>query len=442
MSSWLSDESFVCNGMSDAMKHPWQKKISLAAFHKENTLPEVPGVYFFLGEKDEILYIGKATILADRVVSYFKADIAVSRGPKIVLMLEQVRSIGWLSFDSVLEALLREGDLIRRFQPPYNTDAKDDKSHNVIVITKERFPRVLLVRERDLLQKKYDFTVDTQYGPYPHGAAPKTALKIVRSIFPFRDTCVTLDSLSKAEQEKAKPCFHAQIGLCPRVCVGATSVGEYRKTINRIKLFFSGEKTALVKKLEHEMKAAAKKLEFERAGELKRLLFELGHIRDVALLKVDRTETSAARIEGYDVAHLQGEASVGVMTVVQHGILKKSEYRTFCLRGEHQGNDLSALEEILTRRFAHSEWTLPELIIVDGALLQYDVALQILKKHGLSIPIIGVVKNKRHQPERLIGPRGLRMRFERDILLVNSEAHRFALKFHRKRKRREFLVSK
>jgi excinuclease ABC subunit C len=128
------------------------------------------------------------------------------------------------------------------------------------------------------------------------------------------------------------------------------------------------------------------------------------------------------------------------MTVVQHGILKKSEYRTFRLRGQHGGNDLSALEEILTRRFAHSEWTFPELIIVDGALLQYDVALRILKKHGLTIPIIGVVKNKRHQPERLIGPRGLRMRFERDILLVNSEAHRFALQFHRKRKRREFLM--
>lgn len=422
------------------MQYPWQKKISLAAFQKENTLPEMPGVYFFLGRNNEILYIGKATILADRVSSYFKEDIVAARGPKIVLMLERAQSIAWQSFDSVLEALLREGDLIRRFQPPYNTDAKDDKSHNVIVITKERFPRVLLVRERDLIQKKFDFMVDIQYGPYPQGSAPKTALKIIRSIFPFRDQCIPLDQLPKMQQAQAKPCFHAQIGLCPGVCTGKIAVGEYRKTINRIKLFFSGEKTALVKKLEHEMKAAAKKLEFERAGELKRLLFELGHIRDVALLKADRTETSAARIEGYDVAHLQGEASVGVMTVIQHGILKKSEYRTFRLRGEHKGNDLSALEEILTRRFAHSEWTLPELIVVDGALLQYDVAERILKKHGLSIPIIGVVKNKRHQPERLIGPRGLRTRFERDIFLVNSEAHRFAIQFHRKRKRREFLL--
>ncbi len=421
------------------MKTPWVKKITIENFLQRNSLPEMPGVYFFLDEKECILYIGKATILSDRVKSYFGDDLDVTRGPKLVLMRERAKQIAWRPLDSVLEALLLEGQLIKQFQPIYNTDAKDDKSYNFLVITDEAYPRVLIVREKDIVSGKINFKLKEQFGPYPRGGALQTALKIVRQIFPFRDKCVPYAELSEEQKLKAKPCFHAQIGLCPGVCSGTVSKAEYRKQIRRISLFFSGKKADLVKRLEREMHAAAKVLEFERANTIKKLLFDLGHIRDVALMKADREESSAARIEAYDVAHLAGEATVGVMTVVQHAITKKSEYRLFKLRGEHGGNDLSALEEILTRRLAHKEWTLPELIVVDGALLQSDVAARVLKRQKLSIPIVGVVKNEKHQPKKVIGPRSLVKRFENDILLANAEAHRFAISFHRKKKREAFL---
>lgn len=421
------------------MKTPWVKKITIENFLQRNSLPEMPGVYFFLDEKECILYIGKATILSDRVKSYFGDDLDVTRGPKLVLMRERAKQIAWRPLDSVLEALLLEGQLIKQFQPIYNTDAKDDKSYNFLVITDEAYPRVLIVREKDIVSGKINFKIKEQFGPYPRGGALQTALKIVRQIFPFRDKCVPYAELSEEQKLKAKPCFHAQIGLCPGVCSGTVSKAEYRKQIRRISLFFSGKKADLVKRLEREMHAAAKVLEFERANTIKKLLFDLGHIRDVALMKADREESSAARIEAYDVAHLAGEATVGVMTVVQHAITKKSEYRLFKLRGEHGGNDLSALEEILTRRLAHKEWTLPELIVVDGALLQSDVAARVLKRQKLSIPIVGVVKNEKHQPKKVIGPRSLVKRFENDILLANAEAHRFAISFHRKKKREAFL---
>lgn len=417
----------------------WQQKISLSDFLTENTLPETPGVYFFLGPNDEILYIGKATVLSDRVKSYFGPDLEESRGPKLMLMRERVQGIGWIQLDSVLEALLREGELIKKYQPYYNTDAKDDKSYNFVVITKESFPRVILVRERDIETGKFTFPIKEKFGPYTRGEALRTALKIVRKIFPFRDKCTPYSELSPEQQEKSRPCFHSQIGLCPGVCAGTISAIEYRKTIKRIALFFGGKKADLIKNLEKEMKLAADELCFEDANAIKKLLFDLGHIRDVALMKVDREESSAARIEAYDTAHFQGEATVGVMTVVQHAFAKKSEYRLFKLRNAHGGNDLSALEEILTRRLAHSEWTLPELIVVDGALLQSDVATRILKKKGLTIPVVGVVKNVKHRPDRIIGPRGLVKRFEKDILLANAEAHRFAIGFHRKKKREQFL---
>ena len=141
------------------------------------------------------------------------------------------------------------------------------------------------------------------------------------------------------------------------------------------------------------------------------------------------------------------------MVVVEESRPNKSEYRQFRLRDKHDGNDLSALGEILMRRLKHApptsrlgreviragDWPLPELIVVDGALLQLGRAEQVRREAGVTIPIVGVVKDARHQPERLIGPEAIIRRFEKEILLANSEAHRFALAFHRERRGKEFL---
>lgn len=421
------------------MAELWEKKVTLPAFHKKNTLPEVPGVYFFLGVDDEILYIGKATSLHDRVKSYFTQDISETRGPKIVLMLAKVAAISYRKTDSVLEALILEARLVKQYLPPYNTDLKDDKSYNHVVITDERFPRVLVVRGRDIEQKKFIEPVKYLFGPFPSGGALREAMKIVRKLFPYRDKCVPFEELSGAQRGKAKPCFSAQIGLCPGVCGGAVTVKTYGRTVNHIRLFFEGRKSALVKKLEREMKVAANEQEFERSGEIKRTLFGLAHIQDMALIKDDLGKYETHRIEAYDVAHLLGENSVGVMTVVQSGRPNKDAYRKFILRGEHNGNDLTALAEILRRRLRHSEWRLPEIIVVDGALLQLRAAEKTLGEAGITIALIGVVKNKKHEPERLIGSVVLIKRFEKEVLLANNEAHRFAISFHRKRRNKEFL---
>ncbi len=418
----------------------WEKKVTLAAFHKKNELPENPGVYFFLAADGTLLYIGKATSLRDRVKSYFIQDLSETRGPKIELMRPLIAVIGYRETESVLEALILETNLIKAEQPPYNTDQKDDKSYNHVVITKERFPRVLIVRGRDIEQKKFTEPVKYLFGPFPQGGALREALKIVRHLFPFRDKCLPADAgRGQGVSGVAKPCFHAQIGLCPGVCSGQITAREYGRVINHIRLFFEGHKQTIVSRLKREMKTAATELRFERAGEIKKTLFALGHIQDMALIKDDIRERHAHRIEGYDVAHLMGQSTVGVMTVVEESRPNKQEYRQFKLRDAHGGNDLSALGEILTRRLKHSEWPLPELIVVDGALLQFGAAESVLREAGLTIPLVGVVKNAKHQPERLIGPEALIKRFEKEILLVNSEAHRFALTFHRKRRGKEFL---
>ena len=448
-------------------------------------LPDVPGVYFFLDAEGTVLYIGKATSLRDRVKSYFTQDILLTRGPKIVRMLELAVDIKWRETDSALEALLLEANLIHRHRPPYNTDAKDDKSWNFVVITKEKFPRVLIERGKKLEslldnskveQKEFGYSIKKTFGPFPSGGSLKEAVNIVRKIFPFRDVCMPLDNVqqkkdvsecahrtarSRQVRRGTGGCFNYQIGLCPGVCVGAVSAREYGKMVRNIELFFAGKKITLVRNLEREMKSEAKALHFERAGELKKTLFALAHIQDVALLKRnmfglvsepslrgDFSESGAPspggfderrRIEAYDVAHLGGADTVGVMTVVSGGEAQKSEYRKFLIRETTNGNDFAALEELLRRRFGHSEWPFPDLVVVDGSHLQRHVAESVLRDFALDIPVVSVVKNEHHQPKGILGPKKERDAHRDAVLLANSESHRFAISFHRKRRGKSFL---
>jgi excinuclease UvrABC nuclease subunit len=227
------------------------------------------------------------------------------------------------------------------------------------------------------------------------------------------------------------------------------SAREYGKTIRNIELFFLGKKTMLVRNLEREMKSEAKALHFERAGELKKTLFALAHIQDVALLKRDmfgsvsesssRGSFGVPRIEAYDVAHLGGSETVGVMTVVRNGETEKGEYRKFLIRETTNGNDFAALEELLRRRFGHPEWPFPDLVVVDGSHLQRHVAESVLRDFAIDIPVVSVVKNEHHQPKGILGPKKERDTHRDAILLANSESHRFAISFHRKRRGKSFL---
>lgn len=407
-------------------------------------IPDTPGVYFFLGEEGRILYIGKATTLRDRVRSYFSTDLRQTRGPKLVKMRELVRSVAWRNTESVLEAIVLEAELIRKYQPPYNTDAKDDKSFNHVVITDEAFPRVVVVRGRDLTEGKFVMPIRSVYGPFPHGTRLREAVRIIRAIFPFRDRCVAMSEKTRHRDTPPIPCFQRQIGLCPGVCTGEVSARDYARTIRNIELFFQGKKSEIVRRLTRRMRDAAKRLEFERAGELKKTLFALAHISDVSLLESTFAEENIAgptvRIEAYDVAHLAGSSTVGVMTVTSRAGADTDEYRKFFLRGAHVGNDLSALEEILRRRMKHREWPRPDIIVVDGNLLQQGVVVRLLTEmEWRNVRVVGVVKNRKHQPERLEGDVTAISEYRREILLANAEAHRFAIGYHRHRRTKDFL---
>lgn len=397
---------------------------------KKMKLPDSPGVYLFKGRGGNILYIGKATSLRGRVRSYFSRDLSSARGSLVVGMIEKASRVDYIKTDSVLEALILEAKLIRKHKPYHNVREKDDKSYNHIVITDEDFPRVLLIRGRNLELQPLTFKLKTSFGPFPHSSLLKEAMRILRKIFPWRDSCTP---------SQGKPCFNRQIGLCLGVCTGEISKGDYRKLIRNLMLFLDGRKMALVGKLKREMKSYAKKREFERANELKKTIFSLERVSDISLIKEEPRSPSTMlgvirllRIEAYDIAHTSGKEMTGVMTVVENGIAKKSDYRKFKIRGVTGANDTAALAEVLARRLGHNEWPLPNIIVVDGGKAQRNAAERVLAHAKLSIPVISVVKDEYHCPRGVEGDRELARTNENDILLGNAEAHRFAIAYHRK----------
>lgn len=395
-------------------------------------LPDKPGVYFFLKGK-EVLYIGKATSLKDRVKSYFGKDLIETRGPIILDMVFKSTSLKWQTTDSVFEAMILEAELIKKNQPRYNTKEKSDKSFNYVCITDEALPKVVVVRGKELKNN------DKAFGPYTSGTQLREALKIIRKIFPF------LDDKSKNYLE-----FYKQINLVPDL----DDKKLYLQNIKNIKLFFQGKKKQILRNLQREMKEYSKLREFEKAGEIKRQIFALQHINDVALLKYPYPASpyvgggakgGGGRIEAYDIAHMSGKNMVGVMTVVVDGEVEKGEYKKFKIRTQADANDTGALKEVLERRLAHTEWPYPSLIVVDGGKAQINVArkilssLPVLSRVHLDIPVVSVLKDERHRAKAIMGDKILAVKYEREILLANSEAHRFAIGYHKQMRNKNFL---
>jgi len=400
-------------------------------------IPDTPGVYFFLGSKKEILYIGKATSLKNRVKSYFSSDIEEKRSKIIGKMVEAAKTVEWTVTDSVLEALILESNLIRTHKPRYNTISKDDKSYNHLIITNDDYPRVLIVRAKDLTEKFIESDLYAVFGPFTSPNLLREALKIVRKLFKFFDTRTPIGT-EKSKMAKGKVQFNTQIGLYPE----DLSQKEYGKTIRHIKLFFEGKKSKVISELEKEMKSLAKDELFEGAEVVKRKIFALQHIQDVSLLKDELRmyrDEKVLRIEAYDVAHLAGKDMVGVMTVVEGGEPKNQEYRKFKIHSVTKSNDVGALKEILERRFLHPEWPFPQIVAVDGAAAQKNIAEKVLKKIGLIIPVVAVTKDERHKPVRVVGPKKMLDIHKNAILLSNAEAHRYAISYHRQKRDKKLL---
>jgi excinuclease ABC subunit C len=420
-------------------------------------LPQAPGVYFFKDAKGKILYIGKATSLRSRVQSYFRGENVAGRSEWISLMISQVVEIDFQETDSVLEALILESNLIKKHQPKYNTLEKDDKSFSYFVITREEFSRVLIFRKTDIdfenKTTKGDVKAAAIFGPYTSKHQMEVALKIIRKIFPFH----------ALRQKTEKGCLDFQLGKCPGPYAGAISKEDYRKNIRGIKMILEGKKKRLVTTLEKEMSEYAKKDEFEKAAEVRNRIFALQHIRDIALIGRDFEGTSSVtsqqstnmRIEAYDISNISGTNAVGSMVVFENGKPNKTQYRKFKIKTIEGSDDVGSMQEVLTRRMKN-DWEMPDLILLDGGQGHANMAGNLVCELGLDVLIVAVAKGKTRKNLNFHSPAGESMTnkipitqfpkelqdFLNDKNLVKSimdEAHRFAITFHRKLRRKSAL---
>jgi len=363
-----------------------------------------------------LLYVGKAANLKRRVSSYFNR----SHESRIESMVSQIYSIECKQTGSVLEALILEAELIKKYQPQFNVREKDDRSFLYLEITNEVFPRVLLVRGKSIVRGK-------RFGPFVSAHDTREAMRILRRIFLWNTHPTEKIGTYK------KPCFDYQIGLCPGTCIGRITKEEYKKQINHIVNFLNGKKERIVLLLEKQMKRASRNLEFEKAEKIKHQLGALRHVRDTALIKENSIQNTNyqiqnTRIEGYDISNIAGTSAVGSMVVFENGKPEKSEYKKFKIKTVVGPNDVAMLEEVLRRRFEHS-WKQPQLILIDGGLPQVHCAEKVLRDLKIKIPVAGIAKGSERKKNEFIGNID---GYDPGVLIkVRDEAHRFAISYHR-----------
>ncbi len=230
-------------------------------------LPTKPGVYIMRDNKDNIIYVGKAIILKNRVRSYFQNSR--NHTEKIRQMVERIDHFEYIITDSELEALVLECNLIKEHMPKYNTMLKDDKTYPYIrVTTNEAYPKVSISREIKKDKAKY-------FGPYTSVNAVKDTLELLRRIYKIR----TCNRVLPRDIGKERPCLYYHMGQCDAPCQGYISEAEYKANINEVMEFLNGNYTRVGKLLEDKMAAASEELEFEKAAEYRDLL---GSVRQIA----------------------------------------------------------------------------------------------------------------------------------------------------------------
>ncbi len=437
---------------------------------KLNTVPSVPGVYKYFDSEGNVIYVGKAKNLRNRVRSYFR--IKFDDDTKTKALVENIADLEYIEVSTELEALILEEKLVKKFQPKYNILLKDDKSFLYIVLRSEKvkigdlevdYPVVFSARKTDL-QKS-----DIYYGPYPRSEVAKYVLRSLRKIIPFRDCS---KSKFRNYQKIGQPCLYGHLGLCQAPCLGKVLKTDYLRDLSKIKRFLDGNFKKIIDDILKDMKEASKKEEFEKAAKLRDIIkkFEyltintskIDSIAENPLLIEDLIATSLdnlikylpvlkeypERIECYDISNTSGKEATASMTVAINGRLTNREYRRFKIKFKDSPDDFEMMREVLRRRFKRSliddSWKLPNLIVLDGGKGQLSAGLSVLKEMRIDIAIISIAKKE----EILIYSRGdefFEVRIPKTdeslklIQRLRDEAHRFAKKYHHELRLKKLL---
>ena len=411
---------------------------------KLNKLPAAPGVYFHKNATGEIIYVGKAAVLKNRVRQYFQKT---QKDPKTEALVKEIVDTDWIIVDTEMDALFLESEMIKRYMPKWNILLRDDKTVSYVKITmNDEVPYVSFTRN----------PIDdgaTYVGPFYGKSVIERSMRILRHIFPYY-----------VKPYNGKKTLDTDLGLTPGIEIGKSTPKEYKKNLRKIIKYLEGGREKLLKDLEKTMFDEASKGNYELAAEARNQLFGLKELRhkivfsdkefldissDQALSQLQKLlnlEKPPRRIEGYDISHQSGENTVGSMVVFINGTAARDEYRKFKIRTS-RNDDLKSMTEVIQRRLKHKEWDYPDLIILDGGIGQVKAILPLVEPSH--IPLIGRDKSGDHSKSagvKLVIPGRTEVlelssgsHVARLIARIDEEAHRFAIAYHSLLKRKNML---
>ncbi len=296
-------------------------------------LPDRPGVYIMHGAKDEILYVGKAVVLKNRVRQYFQAGY--HRSPKIERMVSQVTRFEYIVTDSEMEALVLECNLIKEHRPKYNTMLKDDKGYPYIRVTEETYPRIVFSHQMHKDHSRY-------FGPFTNAGAVKETLDLLHRLYPVRFCTKDLP----APLPPSRPCLNYYLHQCKAPCMGWITPEDYKTIIRQATDFLSGKYQDVIKDLTKRMEAASEEMDFEQAAGLRDLIVSVRHITE----KQKITDTGSTKDR--DVVGFYREDTDVVVTVffIRDGRMIGRE--NFHVSSPEDEEDEVMLESFLTQYYA------------------------------------------------------------------------------------------
>ena len=437
--------------------------------NRVKAFPLTSGVYLMKNSDGKVIYVGKAVCLRKRVASYFRKS---QNDFKTRHLVREIEDIDYLLTQSEAEALILEASLVKKYQPQYNVELRDDKSYPSIEITGDEFPRIQVVR----LHKNISISTPrppssetgrrgvsyspvrrmrghhrrSQYfGPYVEPRLIREALTLIRKIFPFC-TCAPFPK---------KPCLNYHLGLCNAPCAGKVTRGEYRRNIRQVAMILAGRKDDLYRELQSQMEHRARQKNFEAAAKVRDQMRAVGALYSggTGMPNSNEAEQLARalslpklpeRIEAFDISHIMGSQSVGSMVAFLNGRPDKNNYRRFRIKTVKGIDDFAMIAEVVSRRYRRVKdegGTFPDLIVIDGGKGQLATAAQALEALAVSIPLLALAKReeeifvlKKRNP--IVLPKdslGLQL-----LQRVRDEAHRFAIAYHKKLRSKAFFGQK
>ena len=336
-------------------------------------LPKAPGVYLMKDKDGEVIYVGKAKVLYNRVRSYFRKDS--QKNAKVRAMVERIESFEYIIVGNEVEALVLESNFIKEKRPKYNILLRDDKSYPYIGIMNEKFPRVMKVRKVEKGKGEY-------FGPYPNAIAVNDTVELIHDLFKIRNCRLDFDKGQRLD----RPCLNYFIDRCQGPCVGRADEDLYMEDIEKIKTYLKGDTRALTTRLEADMKAYAKDLNFEMAAKYR------DYLEQIEILNEKQRVSKAGKGDIDLISFYRGDRNVSIQVFfIRSG--KTVDAENFIMRDDFEESAGLVMASFLKQFYLDSSYIPKEILIEEEPEDKEAIEAFLSEKRGSKVslrkPLIG-----------------------------------------------------